>query len=79
MLDICLTTSPGKSLTKIYAHTGGNSLANDLARLFAQLFPLVCAGLKRIRESTSGLIRDSIQLVNFLILVNFSRAASIEF
>ena len=40
MLDICLTTSRGKSLTKIYAHTGGNSWANDLARLFAQLFPL---------------------------------------
>ena len=26
-------------------HTGGNSLANGLAKQFAQLFPLVCGGL----------------------------------
>ena len=26
-------------------HTGGNSLANGLAKQFAQLFPLVCGGV----------------------------------
>ena len=26
-------------------HKGGNSLANGLARQFAQLFPLVCGGV----------------------------------
>lgn len=46
MFYFFLSASRGEFLTKISPHTRGNGLANYLARHFAQLYPLVCGGLK---------------------------------